>query len=122
MNQQIALSAPQATTNTVILILCSVPSKSLGEKIATHLVERHFAACVNIIPKITSIYRWNNKVENSEELLLLIKSSMERLADISEYIRSVHPYDLPEILAIPSSGGSMEYLDWIIHETKHGFR
>ena len=118
MSQQITLPTPNATTNTVILILCTVPNKTTAEKIAQHLVEHHSAACVNILPGLSSIYRWNNKVERSEELLLLIKSSMGRLAAISDYIRSVHPYDNPEVLAIPSSGGSMEYLNWIICETR----
>ncbi len=119
MNQQIPLTAPEATTNSVVLILCTVPNRSVAEKIALHLVERRLAACVNIIPGVASIFRWKNRIEESEELLLMIKSSMGRLAEISEYIRSSHPYELPEVLAIPTSGGGMEYLNWIIQETKN---
>lgn len=99
--------------NSYTVVLCTLPSETEAEKIATHLVENRFAACCNIIPGLRSIYRWNDKIESDDEFLLIIKSEAGHYKDIEKAIIALHPYDVPEILAIPVEAGSKPYLEWI---------
>jgi periplasmic divalent cation tolerance protein len=96
-----------------IVILCTLPSETDAEKIAIHLLEKRFAACCNIIRGLKSIYRWKHKIESDDEFLLIIKSGEERYAEIEKAIIDMHPYDVPEIIALPVSSGSQPYLQWI---------
>ena len=96
-----------------LLILTTVGSDSEARKIAQMLVERHLAACVNIIPKVQSVYRWEGKMENAEEYLLIAKTTREKEIEAQDAIRELHSYDLPECISIPIDGGSSEYLKWI---------
>lgn len=101
------------------IVLCTTGSEGEAQKIARHLVEHQLAACVNIVPRIESIYRWQGKVETSQEWLLLIKTSAEYFPRVREAIRELHSYDLPECVAINIEEGSPEYLDWLansLHE------
>lgn len=95
------------------IVFSTAGSEDEARKIARHLVERQLAACINIVPQIESIYRWQGKVESSREWLLLIKTSTERFAEVRDAIRELHSYDLPECIAIKIEDGSAEYLKWI---------
>jgi periplasmic divalent cation tolerance protein len=96
-----------------IVTLCTCPDKDAAEKIARLLVESKLAACVNILPNVMSIYSWDGKVESAEEHLLVIKSSAQSYQDIETAIRNHHPYELPEIIAVPVELGLPEYINWI---------
>jgi periplasmic divalent cation tolerance protein len=96
-----------------LLILTTAESDSEARKIATALVERRLAACVNIIPKVQSVYRWKDKVESAEEFLLLIKTVKVQQKQVQSAIRELHSYELPECIAIAVDSASSEYLQWI---------
>jgi periplasmic divalent cation tolerance protein len=96
-----------------LLILTTTSSESEAKKIAQMLVERRLAACVNVIPRMHSVYRWKDKVESAEEFLLLIKTRKESESAVQAAIRELHSYDVPECISIPIDGGSAEYLKWI---------
>jgi len=95
------------------IVLSTAGSEDEARKIARHLVERRLAACVNIIPQIESMYRWQGDVESSREWLLVIKTSVERFAEVRAAIQELHSYDLPECIALAIEDGSEEYLNWI---------
>jgi periplasmic divalent cation tolerance protein len=95
------------------IVLSTAGSGDEARKIAQYLVERGLAACVNIIPQIESVYRWQGKVESSREWLLLIKTNAERFPAVRNAIRAMHSYDLPECIAINIEDGSAEYLQWL---------
>ena len=95
------------------LILCTCPDSQVAEQLATSLVEQSLAACINIIPGLTSIYRWQGKLEKGTEVLLLIKTIREHYAAVEAAIRQQHPYELPEIIAVTLDEGSSDYLRWI---------
>ncbi|MBD3609936.1 MAG: divalent-cation tolerance protein CutA [Gammaproteobacteria bacterium] len=95
------------------LIYCTCPDEECAENIARALVEAKLAACVNILPAIRSIYQWQGKLEDDPEVLLIIKSREERLPALQELIISLHPYELPEVIAVPITDGHPKYLQWI---------
>lgn len=99
--------------NDVLLVLSTCPDKKCAEMIARSLVDEGLAACVNISPQITSVYAWQGNTEAAEEVLLLIKTSAGRYAQLQQAVRSLHPYELPEIIAVPVTQGLPEYLDWV---------
>ncbi len=84
-----------------------------AQRIARLLVERHLAACVQIVGPITSVYRWEGKIERAEEWLCIAKSRLELFGELEQAIRQIHPYQVPEILAVPVSAGSSDYLAWV---------
>ncbi len=96
-----------------LLVLSTAGSEAEARKIAETLVERKLAACVNIIPRIQSVYRWEGRVEQAEEYLLLIKTVKVRLAGICAAIKELHSYQMPECIAVVIEGGSAEYLKWM---------
>jgi periplasmic divalent cation tolerance protein len=96
-----------------VLVLTTAGNEAEAQKIAHELVERRLAACVNIVPRIQSVYRWEGKVETAEEYLLVIKTTKFRSAEVQAAIRELHSYDLPECVVISMEGGSEEYLKWI---------
>jgi periplasmic divalent cation tolerance protein len=96
-----------------VLVLTTVGNEAEARKIAHELVERQLAACVNIVARIQSVYRWEGKIETAEEYLLMIKTTKARGADVQAAIRDLHSYDLPECVVISMEGGSAEYLKWI---------
>jgi len=96
-----------------LLVLTTTGSDTEARKIADALVERRLAACVNIVPKIRSVYRWKGKVETAEEFLLVIKTTRSQEQDVQSAIRELHSYELPECIVVSIEGGSKEYLNWI---------
>ena len=97
---------------SLIQIQCSVPTKKVAKKIAKKLVEEHLCACVNILPKMTSFYIYEEEFCEDEELLLLIKTDKEHYKAVETRILSLHPYDNPEIIALPIVKGAEAYIDW----------
>ncbi len=97
----------------LIITLCTCPDRDTAEKIAQLLVDGALAACVNILPNITSIYSWKGQTESAEEHLLVIKSPQSGYQAIETAVRSLHPYELPEIIAVPIAHGLPEYINWI---------
>jgi len=99
------------------IVLTTTGSREEARKIAHALVERKLAACVNIVPQIESVYRWQEKVESATEWLLLIKTQAGYFERVSNAIKELHSYDLPECVMLEISAGSNEYLNWIAENT-----
>ena len=99
--------------NLFQIVLTTCPDEACAERIARALVEEGLAACVNILPPMRSVYRWKGKIEDATELLLVIKSTVARFPAIRERLRDLHPYELPEIIAVPIVDGLPEYLAWL---------
>jgi periplasmic divalent cation tolerance protein len=95
------------------IVLCTCPDKNTAENIARQLVKDKLAACVNILPGVTSIYCWREQIESAQEHLLLIKANKTTFPAIAAAITKQHPYELPEIIAVPIENGLPEYLNWI---------
>lgn len=100
-------------SNPIEITFCTCPDQESAEKIARLLVERNLAACVNILPGLTSIYRWQGQIQSAQEHLLLIKSNKGCYQAVETALLENHPYELPEIIAIPVEHGLPEYLHWI---------
>jgi periplasmic divalent cation tolerance protein len=95
------------------IVLCTVPDEAAAKQIASTLVAEQLAACVNIVPGITSVYRWKGAIETAAELLLIIKTTMTVYTRLQDRIRALHPYELPEVIAISLDQGLPDYLAWI---------
>lgn len=102
----------------ILLVLTNVPDEATGAQIARRLVESRLAACVNLLPQVSSVYRWQGAVEQANETTLSIKTTKERYPELEAAIKALHPYDLPEIIAVPVTGGLPAYLAWVAAETK----
>src|ERR1700679_3061132 len=96
-----------------IVVLSTCGSEEEAVRIAKQLVDRHIAACVNLLPRVRSFYRWRDKVEDSTEWMLIIKTSRERFAALRTVLEAAHSYELPEVLALPIVDGSPNYLAWL---------
>ena len=100
-----------------LLVLTSMPDAASARALAGHLVEARLAACVNILAPCRSVYRWQGRIEDAEEITLLAKTTAARYAALEAAIRARHPYELPEIVAVPISHGLPDYLAWVATET-----
>ncbi|UCH60723.1 MAG: divalent-cation tolerance protein CutA [Anaerolineales bacterium] len=106
-------------TTPYILVLITTPSAEVGKQLAEALLEMKLAACVNIIPGVNSIYAWKGEIQNDQEALLVVKSRLDLFEDhLAPAVKALHPYDVPEIIALPILMGSKSYLDWIGEETQ----
>src|SRR5258705_13602712 len=103
---------------STLLVFTNLPERAAAERLADTLVEKQLAACVNILAPCRSVYRWKGAVQHDEEHPLLIKTTVERYAELERAIRGAHPYELPEIVAVPIEHGLPEYLQWLSAETK----
>jgi periplasmic divalent cation tolerance protein len=101
----------------ILIVITNMPDRDSALKLAQTLVEARLAACVNVLAQCTSVYRWEGKVENAQEVPVLVKTTTERYAELERAIQSTHPYDLPEIIAVPVSSGLSRYLGWVEAET-----
>ena len=95
------------------LVFTTCSSRSVAEELATSLVERRHAACVNVLPGVSSTYRWLGKIERADEVLLMIKTGIHELPAIEQAIRALTGYELPEFVAVEIGGGSSDYLGWV---------
>lgn len=95
------------------IVLSTCADREQAERIAHRLVEQQVAACVNILPGVQSIYRWQGKVENAAEVLMLVKTSADLVPEVESTIANLHSYDVPEFLVLPIFGGSHAYLAWL---------
>ena len=100
-----------------VLAVTTVPSVEVGRALVKSLVERKLVACGNILPGVTSIYRWKGAVEESAEAVVLLKTRAERWDALREIFPSLHPYEVPELIVVPIIGGHQPYLDWLAAET-----
>lgn len=104
-------------TTGVYLAWSTCPDEGTARRIASRLVDERLAACVNILPDMTSIYRWQGAVETASECLLIIKTRGERMAELERRLAELHPYDVPELVAVAVEGGSAAYLQWLVEES-----
>lgn len=101
-----------------VVVLVTVPTPERAAEIARALVEERLAACGNVVPGLRSIYRWEGKVQEDAEALLLLKTTRARFEALRERVLALHPYDVPEVVALPVEAGSAPYLAWIASETR----
>lgn len=97
----------------ILLALSTFPDADTARQISDELVTGRFTACANILPSVESIYRWKGKIESGSETLVLFKVSEDRQSAFQDKLRSIHPYDVPEIIFVPVAGGLPEYLQWV---------
>ena len=98
----------------ILLALSTFPDRGTAQRIANQLVTERFAACANILPAVESIYRWKEKVETENETLVFFKLREDRQSAFQDKLRSLHPYEVPEIIFVPISDGLPEYLRWVV--------
>lgn len=104
--------------SNVQILLSTVESAQTAEKIAATVVEERLAACVNVLPGISSYFRWEGEVQREQEFMLILKTSTDRLRELIERIKTLHPYEVPEIVAVPVEEGHQPFLDWVERETR----
>lgn len=100
-----------------LVVITNVPDRATAERIAEALVTQRAAACVNILGACTSVYRWEGKLEQASEVPLLMKTARDAYPRLESLLRELHPYELPEIIALPVTAGLPDYLDWVAQET-----
>ncbi|MBV8467059.1 MAG: divalent-cation tolerance protein CutA [Burkholderiales bacterium] len=104
--------------NSVLLVICNVPDADAARGMAETLLARQLAACVNVLPPVQSYYRWQGRIEHAVETTLLIKTTVMRYPALEAALQELHPYDVPEIIAVPVAAGLPAYLDWVNSETE----
>lgn len=102
----------------ICLVLTNLPDAPSAQALARRLVEEGAAACVNVLAPCTSLYRWQGALEEATEVPVLIKTPLRRYADVEEIIRQCHPYELPEVVAVPVTAGLPAYLAWVAEATR----
>jgi periplasmic divalent cation tolerance protein len=103
---------------STLLVLTNLPDRAAAERLADLLIEKQVAACINILAPCRSVYRWKGAVQHDEEHPMLIKTTRERYPALEEALRTGHPYELPEIIAVPIERGLPAYLQWVADETR----
>jgi len=105
-----------------VVVITTLPDRASAHALAEALVHERLAACVNVMSECTSIYRWQGAVETAAEVPLWIKTRAALFAVVAQFIKDHHPYDLPEVIALPVTAGLAPYLKWVEHETEQGQR
>ncbi|MGD2218424.1 MAG: divalent-cation tolerance protein CutA [Gemmatimonadales bacterium] len=106
--------------NNFVLVLVTAPDGECAEALARRLLEERLVACVNIVPGLRSLYWWEGAVQTSDEVLMLLKARRSDIDALTERVRGLHPYEVPEVIAADISGGLRAYLDWLGAETERG--
>jgi periplasmic divalent cation tolerance protein len=119
---QVELAPPRAqaahAAPAALVVLCACPDEAVAALIARELVEARLAACVNRLPGVRSIYRWEGALQDEPEVLLAIKTSTSRYEELEMRLKALHPYEVPEIIALPVLAGAASYLAWLAAETE----
>ena len=102
-----------AARSSVVTVLTTTPSAEVADRIGTALVEEGLAACANLVPGVKSVFRWKGELSREDEVLVLLKTTAERLGDLRRRLVELHPYELPEVLALDVRDGHPPYLDWV---------
>ena len=103
---------------TACVCFCACPDLPSAQRIADALVDERLAACVNLLPGMRSVYRWQGVIQHDDEILLLIKTTRQRVDALGARIASLHPYELPELIAVEVVGGLPAYLSWVTDQTR----
>ena len=106
------------SNDDVLLVISTLPDRTSAERVARALIEGHAAACVNMLAECTSFYRWQEKLHSDSEIPLLIKTTRRAYPRLEQIIRMHHPYELPEIVAVPVDTGLPGYMHWVVQETR----
>ncbi|XP_076899901.1 protein CutA, chloroplastic-like [Bidens hawaiensis] len=114
----IRMEASNQNTVPSIVVYVTVPNKEAGKKLAGSIVKEKLAACVNRVPGIESVYLWNGEIQTDSEELLIIKTRESLLNALTEHVKQNHEYDVPEVIALPITGGSIPYLEWLKNSTR----
>ena len=101
-----------------MLVLTTLGADADALTLARTLVEEHLAACVNVLPPMTSVYRWRGRIEEDSERQMVMKTTRKQVAALEQRLRQLHPYELPELLVLPTSGGAEAYLGWVQESTE----
>lgn len=101
-----------------MVVYCTFPDAAVAAEIASALVAERLAACVNLVPQIRSIYRWQGEVHDDPEVLAIIKTTPERFAELRDAVVARHPYECPEVVAVAIADGHSDYLSWIAEQTR----
>lgn len=109
----VAAEGDSYAAGSVSAAFVTCPNEDVAARMARAMVEQKLAACVNIVPRVTSIYEWKGKVEQDSEVLLMIKTRTSRIPALTEFVRSAHPYEVPEVVAVPVAQGNAAYLQWV---------
>lgn len=112
------LDRKDADPSGVLVVITNLPDRAAAEELAEKLVASRLAACVNILAPCRSIYRWKDAVQHDEEHPMLVKTTVGRYPALEAAIRAGHPYELPEIIAVPAEAGLPAYLEWVRDETR----
>ena len=102
----------------VLVVLCTCPDDATAKTLASGLVEHGLAACVNILPEIRSMYRWQGELHDDGEALMVVKTVQQAYTEVEAWLLQHHPYDVPEVLAVQVQAGSATYLDWVQNEVE----
>ncbi|KAG8376107.1 hypothetical protein BUALT_Bualt09G0029000 [Buddleja alternifolia] len=106
------------TTVPSIVVYVTVPNKEAGKKLAESIVKERLAACVNRVPGVESVYEWKGEIQTDAEELLIIKTRESLLEALTEHVKTNHEYEVPEVIALPITGGNLQYLEWIKNSTR----
>ena len=99
------------------MVYVTAPSAEVAKSLAHLLIHRRLAACVNILPGVTSVYEWKGTLEEDSECLMMIKTGADRVSELSDLVEKEHPYDVPEVISVSIEGGSEKYLSWVLSRT-----
>ena len=100
-------------STSCLVVLCTVPSTQKARDIAESVVQERLCACVNILDQVQSIFRWQAEIQNDPEVLMILKTTEQRYGDLEKRLQELHPYEVPEIIALPIAMGAQSYLDWL---------